>query len=151
MKSPEKNVEILQEIIVLYFESEGNTILCRLLTLDFMFIWLNILISSIVALILLYIYPGIEIGWYFTAIVVAILLAWMNSIIGPIQKMLTPNPDVLNLFFISIAVNVATVLFLARFIPWFNVDGNTVAFIFASILSLIGAGLSLDRTKKIHR
>lgn len=65
--------------------------------------------------------------------------------------MLTPNPDVLNLWLISIAIHTALVLTLTRIIPGFSVDGNTVAFIFAVILSLIGAAASLERKKKIYR
>jgi uncharacterized membrane protein YvlD (DUF360 family) len=73
--------EKLEDIIFLYFRGEGSIILVRLLTLDFMRILLNILISGIAVAIAAYLTPGAQVDGYMTAVIVAVVLAIVNSTI----------------------------------------------------------------------
>jgi uncharacterized membrane protein YvlD (DUF360 family) len=77
--------------------------------------WLNILISGIVVMIGVYITPGIQVDGLFTAIFVAVIFALINVGISPFLKLLTLPPDVLNLWLISVVINVLMVYLIDRY------------------------------------
>ena len=80
---------------------------------------LNLLISALAVAIAAYIIPGVVVDGYFTAIVVAITLAIVNSTIGPFLKILTLPLNVMTLGLFSLIINVLMVLLVAKIIPGF--------------------------------
>ncbi|NRH20651.1 phage holin family protein [Candidatus Gracilibacteria bacterium] len=100
-------------------------------------ILLNLLISALAVVIAAYITPGVVVDGYLTAIIVAFVLAIVNSTIGPFLKVLTLPLNILTLGLFSLIINVLMVLLVAKIVPGFGVNGFFTAMIFAIVLALI--------------
>gem|GEM_PF-602602 len=114
----------------------------------YMAIILNILISGLAVAFASYLTPGAYVDGYMTAIIVAVVLAVVNSTIGPILKLLTFPLNVLTLGLMSLVINVLMVLLVAKIIPGFTLDGFWSAFVFAIILALVNmilGGVLVDK------
>ena len=74
---------------------------------------------------------------YLTAIIVAVVLAIVNSTIGPFLKILTLPINILTLGLFSLIINVLIVLLVARIVPGFEITGFWVALVFAVVLALV--------------
>jgi len=97
----------------------------------------NILIGGLAIALASYFTPGANVDGYLTAIIVAVVLAVVNSTIGPLLKTLMLPFNILTLGLISLIINVLMVLLVANIIPGFTIDGFWTALIFAIILSVI--------------
>ncbi len=102
-----------------------------------MAILINLLLSGLAIAIATYLTPGAHVDGYLTAIIVAVVLAIVNSTVGPILKFLTFPLNVLTLGLVSLIINVLMVLLVARLVPGFSIDGFFTAVIFAVILALV--------------
>lgn len=107
-----------------------------------MAIILNILIGGIAVAIASYLTPGAQVDGYITAIIVAIVLALVNSTIGPLLKLLTFPLNIATLGLVSLIINVLMVLLVANIVPGFVLDGFWTALVFAIILALVNMILS---------
>lgn len=85
-------------------------------------ILINILLSALAVAIASYLTPGATVDGYMTAIVVAVVLALVNSTIGPVLKFLTFPLNILTLGLMSLVINVLMVLLVARLVPGFHLD-----------------------------
>jgi len=112
---------------------------------------LNLLISALAVAIAAYIIPGVVVDGYFTAIVVAITLAIVNSTIGPFLKILTLPLNVMTLGLFSLIINVLMVLLVAKIIPGFWIDGFFTAMIFAIVLALVSMVFGWNLIMKTSR
>jgi putative membrane protein len=102
-----------------------------------MAILINILLSALAVAITAYLIPGVTIDGYMTAIVVAVVLAIVNSTIGPLLKIITLPLNILTLGMISLIINVLMVLLVARLVPGFSISGFWIALVFAVVLALV--------------
>ena len=102
-----------------------------------MAIILNLLISGLAVAIASYLTPWAHVDGYVTAIIVAVVLAIVNSTIGPILKFVTLPLNILTLGLISLVINILMVLLVAKIVPGFTLDGFFSALIFAVILALV--------------
>lgn len=98
---------------------------------------LTLLISAIAIAIAAYITPGAHVDSYFTAFVVAVILAIVNITIRPVLQILTLPLNILTLGLVSIITNVLMVLLVAELVPGFTLSGFWTALIFAVILALV--------------
>lgn len=83
--------------------------------------------------------------WY-AAIVVAIVLGLINTVIRPIVKILSLPINVLTLGLFSLVINGMMVLLCAHFVDAFTIQGSNLsalgtAIIFSVVLSVVGWGL----------
>lgn len=98
---------------------------------------LRLLLTALAVVILAKFLPGISVDGYFTAIVVALVLALLNFIVKPILVLLTLPVTVLTLGLFLLVIN-AIIIFLADgFVDGFDVDGWFIAIIFSLLLSLV--------------
>jgi putative membrane protein len=100
-------------------------------------ILINLLLSALAVGITAYLIPGVTVDGYLTAIIVAVVLALVNSTIGPFLKVLTLPLNILTLGAVSIVINVLMVLLVARLVPGFTITGFWIALIFAVVLALV--------------
>lgn len=100
-------------------------------------ILLNILISGIAVAIAAYLTPGAQVDGYMTAVIVAVVLAIVNSTIGPFLKVLTLPLNILTLGLVSLIINILMVLLVARLVPGFEISGFWIALVFAVVLALV--------------
>lgn len=97
----------------------------------------KILISSLAVFIVSQISPGIIIDNYVTAILVAIVLAFLNSIVKPILTILTIPITVFTLGLFLLAINAIIILLAGKLVSDFHVQGFWQALLFSLILSVI--------------
>ena len=97
----------------------------------------KILISSLAVFIVSQISPGIIIDNYVTAILVAIVLAFLNAIVKPILTILTIPITVFTLGLFLLAINAIIILLAGKLVSDFHVQGFWQALLFSLILSVI--------------
>ncbi|MDD5507613.1 MAG: phage holin family protein [Bacteroidales bacterium] len=111
-------------------------------------ILLKILISSAVILLTAYILPGVHVDTFWTALLVAVVLALLNFFLRPLLVILTIPFTILTLGLFLLVINAVIILIADHLIgPRFEVDGFWWALLFSLIISLVN---SLINNKKKH-
>lgn len=105
-------------------------------------ILLYILISSITIFIAAQILPGVHLASYATAVIVAVVLGIVNSIIRPILLILTLPINILTLGLFTFVIMGAMVMLTSAIVPGFKVDSFWWAMGFAIALWIINSFLS---------
>lgn len=114
----------------------------------------KILISAIAVLITAYFFDGVTIGdnqfysgsnaelnKFTTALLVALVLAFLNSMVKPILTILSLPITFFTLGFFLLVINAVMILFADRLVDGFKVDGFWTAFWFSLILSFVNSFL----------
>jgi putative membrane protein len=97
----------------------------------------KILISALAVFIVANILPGVTVDNLWSAALVAIVLAFLNSIVKPILTLLTIPITVVTLGLFLLAINAFIILLADKLVTGFNVTGFWAALIFSLILSVI--------------
>ena len=92
-----------------------------------------------------YILPGVEIATPFTAFIVAIVLALLDTIVKPILIVLTLPITIVTLGLFLLIINGFIVLIAHHFIDGFSVSNLFSAIIFSILVSLINGLLGINR------
>lgn len=100
---------------------------------------IRLILSAIAVLICAYILPGAEVDGFWSAIVVAGVLAILNVLLKPILVILTIPITIVTLGLFLLVINTLLVLLASWLIPGFAVDGFWWALIFSILLSVINA------------
>ncbi|MCF8304366.1 MAG: phage holin family protein [Bacteroidales bacterium] len=98
---------------------------------------IKIIISSFAVVITSYLLPGVMVDDYLTAILVAIVLALLNTVLKPILVILTIPITVITLGLFLIVINALIILLASEWVPGFTVGGFGLAILFSIILSII--------------
>jgi putative membrane protein len=107
-----------------------------------MSIVIRLLLSSLAIFITAYLLPGVELGSFFVAIVVAIVLGLVNAIIRPLLILLTLPINILTLGLFTLVINGLLVLLVASLVPDFQVRSFGWAVAFTLVLWLVGWALN---------
>lgn len=97
---------------------------------------LKIFLSAVAVFVLSNIVPGIAVENYTTAILVAIVLGLLNSLIRPILIFFTIPLTIITLGLFLLIINAAMVLLTDYFISGFTASGLMPALIFSTLLSI---------------
>ncbi len=97
----------------------------------------NLLINSLAVFLTSRILPGIALADFVTAIVVALVLGIVNTIIKPALVLLTLPINVLTLGLFTLVINALIILLVAAMVPGFKVSGFWAALLFSLVLSVI--------------
>ena len=100
---------------------------------------IQIIISTLAVLITSYLLPGVHIAnnSFLTALVVAVVLSFMNNVIKPIMIILTIPVTIFSLGLFLLVINALIILFTAKLVEGFRVDSFWWALLFSLILSLV--------------
>ena len=104
----------------------------------------RIIISTISIMVVGYILPGVVVSSVYTAFVVAVVLALLNSIVKPILIILTLPVTILTLGLFLLVINGIIVLIAHHFINGFSVSSLFTAIIFSILVSLINGLLGIN-------
>jgi putative membrane protein len=99
----------------------------------------KLLVTACAAIIAAYFIPGVSIDNSVTAIILALVLALLNSFIKPILIILTIPLTVLTLGLFLIVINILIIKWAADIVDGFKVDGWFSALLFSLLLSLATA------------
>ena len=98
---------------------------------------LEILLMGLAVVLAAFILPGVSVDGFFTAILVAILIALANATIGFILRLLTFPINFLTLGLMSFIITVLMILLVDKLMDGFSTSGFFSAMFFAIILSII--------------
>lgn len=134
-------------VFLMYFKSRKN----RIFKSAMQFI-IRLLISALAVLITAYFLDGVTLGenqfysgtseklnHFVTAFLVAIVLAFLNTIVKPILTLLSLPITVFTLGLFLLAINAFIIMFADKLVDGFKVDGFWTALLFSLILSIVSA------------
>jgi putative membrane protein len=78
-----------------------------------------------------------------SAILVAVVLAFLNTVVKPILTILTIPITVVTLGFFLLVINALIIIFAGKLVPGFQVDGFFWALVFSLVLSLCTSILNM--------
>jgi putative membrane protein len=108
----------------------------------------KILITSIAIVLTTYLLSsGVHIDGFTTAILVAIVISFLNIFVKPVLVILTIPVTIFSFGFFLLVINAFIILLTSKFITGFKVDGFWWAFLFSIILTFITSILD-NLTKK---
>ncbi len=108
-----------------------------------MSILINWLVSALAVLVTAYLLPGVHVSSFVTALVVAVVLGIINSVVKPILTILTLPITMLTLGLFIFVINALLILLTSYLVPGFTVDGFVWALLFSIVLSLVNWFLSV--------
>ena len=97
----------------------------------------KILVTALAALIASYLLPGVTISSGITAIIIALVLALLNTFIKPILIILTIPITVLTLGLFLLVINTIIIKWTASLVHGFSVQNWWAAFWFSILLSIV--------------
>ncbi|RJE75417.1 phage holin family protein [Reichenbachiella sp. MSK19-1] len=100
---------------------------------------IRLILSAIAVLICAYILPGAHVDGFWTALVVAGVLAVVNILFKPILVILTIPVTIVTLGLFLLVINTLMIMLVSALVPGFMVDGFWWSFLFSLILSLINS------------
>lgn len=100
---------------------------------------LRIFFTWIAVIIAAWLLPGVDINNNITALVVAAILALLDSIVKPILIVLTIPITIVTLGFFLLVINALIVLIDDYFVHGFKVEGFWWALLFSIVVSIIRA------------
>jgi putative membrane protein len=109
---------------------------------------MRIIVTSIVAFGLSYILSGVHIDTFWTAILLAIVLAILNAVVKPIFILLTLPLTLITLGLFLFVINAIIILLADNFIKGFNVEGFWWALLFSLLLSVVTSVLYKEEKEK---
>jgi putative membrane protein len=100
-------------------------------------LFFRILIIAVAAFIAARVIPGVTVADAKTAILVALVLALLNTFLKPILVALTLPITIITLGLFLLVINILIVFLAAKIVPGFAVHGWMAALIFSLIVTLI--------------
>ena len=100
---------------------------------------IQIIISTLAVLISAYLLPGVHIrdNSVLTALIVAVVLSFLNNVVKPLMIILTIPVTIVSLGLFLLVINAAIILLTAKIVDGFTVDSFWWALVFSLILSLV--------------
>lgn len=100
---------------------------------------IKLCISSLAVMVTAYLMPGVTIrdDSFLTAVIVAAVLAFLNSIVKPVMVILTIPVTVYTLGLFLVVINAVIILLASRIVDGFEVSGFWSALFFSLVLSLV--------------
>lgn len=98
--------------------------------------FLKIILTALAVIVLAEILPGIDVGnSYFTAVVVAIIIALLNMFVRPLLIFLTLPATLVTFGLFLLVINAVIILLAGKLVDGFAVSGFWTALIFSILLS----------------
>lgn len=99
---------------------------------------LKLLINAVAVIISAYLIPGVFVTGLISAVIVALVLGILNTLVKPILVILTLPITILTLGLFYLVLNVLMVYITDYFVGGFRVDGFVPALLFSIVLTLVG-------------
>ena len=117
---------------------------------------LKLLVTALAVLIAAYVLPGVGVADAWTAVIVAVVLALLNTFIKPLLIVLTIPITIVTLGLFLLVINIIIIEIADALIDGFTVDGWFHALLFSLIVSLVASVLNgvakrSDERRRIDR
>jgi len=100
---------------------------------------IRFLLNTLAVLIAAYLLPGVHVSGFFAALLLALLLAFLNATVRPILLILTIPATILSFGLFILVVNALVILLADVMLPGFDVDGFWWAMLFSILLWLLNS------------
>lgn len=104
-------------------------------------IFIHWFLSALAIGIAAYLIPGITIAGVIPALILALVLAAINTFIRPVLMVLTLPLSIMTLGLFALVLNTLLIMFAAAVVPGVAVSGFISALIFGIVLALVSATL----------
>jgi putative membrane protein len=108
----------------------------------------RIVLRTIIVLIAAYLLPGIYVSTVFVGLIVAVVLALLNSVVKPILIILTLPITVITLGIFLVVLNGLMVMLASSLIGGFHVSGFWWAIAFSLLVSFFSSLLGVNKDSK---
>ena len=109
--------------------------------------WLfRILFNAVIVLVLSYLLPGVDVDSFWSAVIVAIVLGFLNALLKPFLIIITIPITILSFGLFLLVINAFIILFADNLITGFSVNGFWWALLFSLILSFFNS--VIDKEEK---
>ena len=99
----------------------------------------KLLVTAFSVLIGGYILPGIHVDTFWTALLVALVLSFLNVFVKPVMVLLTIPFTVFTFGLFLLVINALIIMIAGRWVSGFTVDGFWWALLFGILLSAISS------------
>lgn len=110
--------------------------------------FLKLILTTILVVFLAYILPGVEVYSAWSALGVAVVLAFLNTFLKPLLIIITIPFTIITFGLFLLVINAVMILLADAIIDGFTVDGFWWALLFSLILSFINSLFSKDKKEK---
>jgi len=107
----------------------------------------KLILSAVSVLIASYILGGVHVDGFFTAVIIALVIALLNFFLRPLLVILTIPITILTFGLFLLVINAFIVLIADEFIAGFVVDGIGWALLFSVIVSVVNYLLGVNQNK----
>lgn len=97
---------------------------------------------SLIIMFVAWLIPGVSIENFWVAMIAAVVIALINTIIKPILMLLTLPINIISLGFFTLVINAVLFMFVAYVVPGIEVSGFVSAFLGSLLLAIFGAFIS---------
>lgn len=104
-------------------------------------IFIHWLLSALAIIIAAYILPGITVSGIVPALVLAVVLAAINTFIRPVLLILTLPLSVMTLGLFALILNTLLIMLAAAIVPGVAISGFFSALLFGIVLAFVSAAL----------
>ncbi len=101
-----------------------------------------LLVNGLAVFITAYILPGVNVQNYLVALIVAVVLGIINTIIRPILIFFTLPVTLLTLGLFVFVINAILIMIVANIVPGFRVESFWWALAFSLVLSIVNGFLN---------
>ncbi|OZI06274.1 hypothetical protein BWI93_20890 [Siphonobacter sp. BAB-5385] len=101
----------------------------------------RLLINAVVVYLVASFLPGVSVDGFTTALIVAVVLALLNTFVKPILQILSLPITILTLGLFLLVINVLIIKMTDYLVDGFAVDNWLIALIFSFIVSLVSGAL----------
>jgi putative membrane protein len=101
----------------------------------------KILLTALAVIVLASILPGIAVSGYFSAIIVAVVIALLNMIVKPLLIFFTLPATIVTFGLFIFVINAIIILLADKLIDGFAVSGFFAALLFSILLSIFRLAL----------
>lgn len=98
---------------------------------------LRIVIIALAIMSLPYFLSGITVASFYSAIIVALVLAGVNLVVTPVVKLITLPVNIFTLGLFGLVINGLLLWFVASFVQGFGIASFLSAFLAALVISLV--------------
>ncbi|ASZ10413.1 phage holin family protein [Chitinophaga pendula] len=100
---------------------------------------IRLLVSALAAMLTAYLLPGVRLSDFLTALLLALVLAFLNMLVKPILVILTLPATIVTLGLFLLVINAIIILIAAKLVPGFKVEGFWWALLFSIVMTVINS------------
>lgn len=106
-------------------------------------LFINLLVNGFAVFATSYVLSGVHVQNFLTAIIVAVVLGIVNTLIKPVLLILTLPLTIVTLGLFAVILNGILILLTSAIVPGFKVDSILWAILFSLVLSIVNWFLHL--------